>query len=77
MAKKILVGFLSVLKFTGAICCDAIKSNVDKKIEANRTLCTPGNTLPQNCCKDIAKEVERQIAAYETLCSKKGKVEVT
>ncbi len=51
-----------------------MKSEVDKKIEANKTLCAPRNTLPLNCCKDIANEVEKHVAAYETLCNK-GKIE--
>ena len=82
MAKTVIlifVGFLSMAKHTGAICCESIKSEVEKKIEANKTLCIPGNTLPQNCCKDIANEVKRHVVAYETLCLKvkKGKTEVT
>ena len=61
-------------RLADAICCESIKSKVDKKIEANKTLCAPRNILPLNCCKDIANEVEKHVAAYETLCNK-GKIE--
>ena len=60
-------------KHVDAICCDAIKSEVDKKIKANYTLCAPGITLPQNCCKDIANEVEKYMDAYKALCLSTGK----
>ena len=75
MAKTIIfifAAFLSMARLADAICCESIKSEVDKKIEANKTLCAPRNTLP--CCKDIANEVEKHVAAYETLCNK-GKIE--
>jgi hypothetical protein len=77
MAKTIIfifAAFLSMARLADAICCESIKSEVDKKIEANKTLCAPRNTLPLNCCKDIANEVEKHVAAYETLCNK-GKIE--
>ena len=57
-----------------AICCDAIKLELKKKIKANDTLCASGNTLPENCCKDIAYEVEKYMEAYDALCSNTGKI---
>ncbi|XP_028416207.1 lactadherin-like [Dendronephthya gigantea] len=51
-----------------AICCEEIKSIMDKKIEAKNTLCAPGHNLPPGCCEDIFKGVEEYIAAYEALC---------
>ena len=69
----ILVTLFFMAKHVDGICCDAIKSEVDKKIKANYTLCAPGNTFPENCCKYIANQVENYVDAYETLCSKTGK----
>ncbi|XP_028416219.1 lactadherin-like [Dendronephthya gigantea] len=51
-----------------AICCGEIKSIVDKKIEAEKVLCAPGNNLPPGCCRDILKAVEEYSAAYEAIC---------
>ncbi|CAB4016564.1 Hypothetical predicted protein [Paramuricea clavata] len=51
-----------------AICCDSIKSLVEEKIEANKTLCGAGSTLPPQCCRDIANMVRRYVDAYEALC---------
>jgi hypothetical protein len=66
-----------MVKHVDAICCDAIKTEIEKKIEANKTLCVPGNTLPQNCCKDIANEVQKHVVAYEALCSNTGKYQIS
>jgi hypothetical protein len=80
MAKAIILIFATlfcnvviITKHVDAICCDDIKSEVEKKIEANKTLCAPGNTLPRNCCKDIADEVQKHVASYEALCPNIGK----
>ncbi|CAB4040679.1 Hypothetical predicted protein, partial [Paramuricea clavata] len=51
-----------------AICCDSIKSLVEEKIEANKTLCGVGSTLSPQCCRDIANMVKQYVDAYETLC---------
>ncbi|CAB4000721.1 Hypothetical predicted protein [Paramuricea clavata] len=51
-----------------AICCDSIKSVAKKKIEANKTLCSAGSTLPPQCCRDIANVVRQYVDAYEALC---------
>jgi hypothetical protein len=71
MAKMIFlifVGFLAMATLGEAICCDSIKSLVEKKIEANKTLCGAGSTLPPQCCRDIANMVRQYVDAYETLC---------
>ena len=70
----IFAALFFIAKHVDAICCDAIKSEVEKKIKANYTLCASGNTLPQNCCKDIANEVEKYMDAYDALCSTTGSV---
>ena len=75
MEKSVILIFatlFSMTKHVDAICCDSIKAQIEKKIEAKETLCAPGNTLPQNCCKDIANEVRKHVAAYEALCSNKS-----
>jgi hypothetical protein len=76
MAKMIFlifVGFLPMATLGEAICCDSIKSLVEKKIEANKTLCSAGSTLPPQCCRDIANEVKQYVSAYEALCLKNSK----
>lgn len=71
----LIVGLLLTTERVRAICCDAIKKEVENKMEANQTLCSHRNqyqkALPENCCKDIASEVEKYVAAYETLCAGK------
>ena len=79
MAKAILfifVGLFSVTKLADAICCESIKSEVEKNVEANKTLCASGSALSPKCCKDIANEVGKYLAAYETLCLKGKKRKV-
>ncbi|CAB3987650.1 Hypothetical predicted protein [Paramuricea clavata] len=71
MAKMIFlifVVFLPIAALSEAICCDSIKSLVEKKIEANKTLCGAGSTLPPQCCKDIANMVKQFVDAYEAFC---------
>ncbi|CAB4037040.1 Hypothetical predicted protein, partial [Paramuricea clavata] len=71
MAKMIFlifVGFPSMATLGEAICCDSIKSLVEEKSEANKTLCGAGNTLPPQCCRDIANMVREYVDAYEALC---------
>ena len=49
MAKIIIAVFVAfhlTATLSIAICCESIKSLVDKKIESNTTLCAAGNTLP-------------------------------
>jgi hypothetical protein len=49
MAKIIIAVFVAfhlTATLSIAICCESIKSLVDKKIEANTTLCAAGSTLP-------------------------------
>ncbi|CAB3990901.1 Hypothetical predicted protein [Paramuricea clavata] len=73
MAKAIFfifVGLFAVTKLADAICCESIKSEVEKKVEANKTLCASGSALSLKCCKDIANEVGKYLSAYETLCLK-------
>jgi hypothetical protein len=76
MAKMIFlifVGFLAMATLGEAICCDSIKSLVEKKIEANKTLCGVGSKLPPQCCRDIANMVTRYVDAYEALCLNNSK----
>ena len=68
---SVFVASLLTATLSYAICCESIKGLVDKKIEANKTLCAAGSTLSLNCCKDIAQDVENHIMAYETFCSNK------
>jgi hypothetical protein len=63
MAKMIFLIFVGE-----AICCDSINSVAKKKIEANKTLCSAGSTLPPHCCRDIANVVRQYVDAYEALC---------
>jgi hypothetical protein len=76
MAKMIFlifVGFLAMATLGEAICCDSIKSVAKKKIEANKTLCSAGSTLPPHCYRDIANVVRQYVDAYEALCLNNSK----
>ena len=64
----LFAGILCLISHGEAICCEEIKSLMNKKIEANKVLCAPGNNLPPNCCIDILKEVKKYVAAYEAIC---------
>lgn len=76
MCKLVLVLFVCILTTcaTGVedACCKDIKALVEKKKEAFKTLCAPGNTLPAGCCNDIKKEVASFEDAYESLCLNKS-----
>ena len=64
----LFAGILCMISHGEAICCDEIKSLMNKKIEAYKVLCAPGNNLPQGCCMDILKEVRRYVSVYEAMC---------
>ena len=77
MAKMIFlifVGFLPMATLGEAICCDSIKSLVEEKREANKTLCGAGSmTLPPQCCRDISNMVRQYVDVYEALCLNNSK----
>ena len=50
-------------------CCHEVKTEITKKTNAYKILCSNDSRLSANCCKEIEDDIKEYQMAYNNICT--------